>query len=61
MVHDEYIRIARKLVATGMSPQIGIRLTDTAKLFPGNEELQKSEPFPLEVLAKQDLISETMP
>jgi hypothetical protein len=58
MVHDEYIRIARKLIATGMSPQIGVRVTDTQKLFPDNHELLDAEPFPLETLAKQNLNSE---
>ncbi|UCH84461.1 MAG: hypothetical protein JSW50_01865 [Candidatus Latescibacterota bacterium] len=58
MVHDEYIRIARKLVETGMSPQIEVRLTDVQKIFPGNEDLSGPEPFSLETLAKQPLNSE---
>jgi hypothetical protein len=59
MVHDEYIRIARKLIATGMSPQMGVRVTDTQKLFPKHHELLEKEPFPLDTLAKQNLNSET--
>jgi hypothetical protein len=58
MVHDEYIRIARKLVDTGMSPQIGVRLTEAGKFFPQQETLLELEPFPLELLAKQNLTSE---
>jgi len=58
MVHDEYIRIARKLIDTGMSPQIGVRLTDVKKFFAQEEELWESETFPLEMLARQSLLSE---
>jgi signal transduction histidine kinase len=58
MVHDEYIRIARRLIATGLSPRIGVELTGLPKFFPGNEELSAAEPFPLELLAKQLLTSE---
>jgi hypothetical protein len=31
MVHDEYIRIARKLIATGMDPETGVLLTAGSK------------------------------
>jgi hypothetical protein len=58
MVHDEYIRIARKLIATGMSPQIGVRLTDLQKFFAQQKALLEVEPFPLEMLAKQNLTTE---
>ncbi len=59
MVHDEYIRIARKLIDTGMSPQIEVRVTDVQKLFPQHEELLRTDGFSLETLAKQNLSSET--
>ncbi|MEJ2721603.1 MAG: ATP-binding protein, partial [bacterium] len=59
MVHDEYIRIARKLIDTGMSPQIEVRVTDVGKLFPQNEELLRTEVFSLDTLARQTLNSET--
>ncbi len=58
LVHDECIRIARKLIETGMSPRIGVRLTDLDKLFPKEERLAELEPFPLEMLASQKLFSE---
>ncbi len=58
MVHDEYIRVARKLIATGMPPQIGLLLADAPRYFPEGEELQAEEPFPLEMLAGQRLASE---
>jgi hypothetical protein len=58
MVHDEYIRIARTLIATGLSAQIGLRLTDLEKFFPQQKQLAEREPFPLELLAKQKLTSE---
>jgi hypothetical protein len=58
MVHDEYIRIARKLIDTGMSPEIHVELTGMNKFFPGQAELPRSEPFPLGLLARQALTNE---
>jgi hypothetical protein len=58
MVHDEYIRIARRLIDTGLSPQIAVELTGLQKFFPGQDELVKAEPFPLSLLAKQPLTGE---
>lgn len=58
-VHNEYIRVARKLIDTGMTPDITVRVTDLQKFFPNDQELMKLEPFPLETLAKQKLTSET--
>ena len=58
MVHDEYIRVARKLIETGLQQEIGVQLTDLPKFFPGNDELDDDNPFPLELLAKQPLSSE---
>ncbi len=58
MVHDEYIRIARKLMETGMDGGVGVHLTDTRKFFPGRSELIEREPFPLRVLAEEKLSSE---
>ena len=59
MVHDEYIRIARKLIETGMDADVRVHLTETRKFFPGRQELIEQEPFPLELLAGQTLTSET--
>jgi hypothetical protein len=58
MVHDEYIRIARKLVATGMDPETGTLLTDIPKLFPGCAALLEKEPIELRVVAEQRLSGE---
>jgi hypothetical protein len=58
MVHDEYIRIARKLIGTGLSPEIAVLLDGLQKFFPGRDDLAKMEPFSLELLAKQVLTSE---
>jgi hypothetical protein len=58
MVHDEYIRVARKLIATGMSPEVNIQVTGLNKFFPEQTEFPDSEPFPLETLAKQQLTAE---
>jgi hypothetical protein len=58
LVHDEYIRIARKLIATGMDPETGVLLTDIPKLFPGCAALLEKEPVELRVLADQRLTGE---
>jgi hypothetical protein len=58
MVRDEYIRIARKLVATGMDPETGALLTDIPRLFPGCEALLEKEPVELRVVADQKLTGE---
>jgi len=58
MVHDEYIRIARKLTASGMDGATAVLLTDVPKLFPGCAELER-EPAELEVVARQPLYGET--
>ncbi len=58
MVHDEYIRIARKLIDTGFPPDTGMELTGLPKFFPGQEELSDGEPFPLSLLAGQALSTE---
>jgi hypothetical protein len=59
MVRDEYIRIARKLIETGMSPEIRAELTGLHKYFPGEVELAEAEPFSLELLASRALTTET--
>jgi signal transduction histidine kinase len=53
MVHDEYIRVARKLIATGLSGEMGLHLADVRRFFPGQDELLDLEPFPLKFLAEQ--------
>jgi hypothetical protein len=58
MVHDEYIRIARKLIASGMDGGTGVLLTDIPRLFPGCAALLEKEPVELAVLAAQDLSDE---
>jgi len=58
MVHDEYVRIARKLIDTGLPAEIGVHLTDVQKFFRESRELLETEPFPLDLLAKQRLTSE---
>ena len=58
MVHDEYIRIARKLIDTGFPPETAVELTGLPKFFPGQEELSDNEPFPLRLLANQALTSD---
>ena len=55
MVHDEYVRIGRKLVASGMDSGITVHLTDLKKFFPDRPDLVAAEPFTLEVLAGEPL------
>jgi hypothetical protein len=57
MVHDEYVRIARHLVETGMDPGVEVHLTDLGKFFSHRPELIASEPFALGVLATEPLSS----
>jgi signal transduction histidine kinase len=59
MVRDEYIRIARKLIETGMSPETRAELTGLHKFFPEKVELAEAELFSLEQLASQALTTET--
>jgi len=58
MVHDEYVRIARKLIETGLSADITVELAGLQKFFPGREDLAAAEPFPLRILAEQRLSTE---
>lgn len=58
MVRDEGIRIARKLIATGLAPQIPVHLGSARQFFPASPEFHGTEPFPLEQLARQRLSGE---
>ncbi len=55
MVHDEYIRVARKLVETGIPPETGVLVDRLQKFFPEDPDLVKTEPFSLGLLACQHL------
>jgi hypothetical protein len=55
MVRDEGIRIARKLIATGMDPQIQVHLGSAPQFFAASPEFHGIEPFALELLARQGL------
>jgi two-component sensor histidine kinase len=56
MVRDEGIRIARKLITTGLDPQIPAFLSGAPRFFPSPAELHGT--FPLELLARQRLSAE---
>ena len=58
MVRDEYIRVARKLIETGLPSRTDVHLADAQRYFPEQPELQGRDPFPLELLAKQELTAE---
>ena len=58
MVRDEGIRIARKLIATGLDPQIQVHLASAQQFFAASPQFHGTEPFPLELLARQLLSAE---
>jgi hypothetical protein len=58
MVHDEFIRISRTIIDTGMPADIGVRVTDLQQFFPYNQELAEKELFPLKTLARLNQHSE---
>ena len=55
MVRDEGIRVARKLIATGLDPQFPAHLGSARQFFAASPEFHGTEPFPLELLARQRL------
>ena len=54
-VHDEYVRVARKLVETGLQSTIPVHLSDVRRFFPKNPEMHTAEAAALEALAKLPL------
>jgi hypothetical protein len=58
MVRDEGIRIARKLIATGLDPQIQVLLSGANQFFANAPELHGTIPFALDLLARQRLSTE---
>jgi signal transduction histidine kinase len=58
MVRDEGIRIARKLIATGLDPQISVLLSSAPQFFTSVPEMHGTKPFPLELMAHQRLSAE---
>jgi hypothetical protein len=58
MVRDEGIRIARKLIATGLDPQIPVLLSGASRFFTSVPEMHGTKPFPLELMARQRLSAE---
>jgi hypothetical protein len=55
MVRDEGILIARKLIATGLDPQISVLLSSASRFFTSVPEMHGTKPFPLELMARQRL------
>ena len=58
MVRDEGIRIARKLIATGLDAQIAVHLGSARQFFESTPEFHGTASFPLGLLARQRLSSE---
>ena len=55
MVRDEYVRVARTLVETGMPPETTVLVDRLQEFFPGEPELAKTEPFSVGFLARQPI------
>jgi hypothetical protein len=55
MVRDEYVRVAQKLVETGMPPETIVLVDRLQEFFPDEPDLAKAEPFSLGVLASQPI------
>ncbi len=55
MVRDEYIRIGRLLIETGLPPETGVLLSDIQRFLGDCPALLEEEPFPLQLLADQTL------
>lgn len=53
MVRDEYIRVARTLVETGMPPTTVVLVDRLHEFFPDEPDLTKAEPFTLDLLASR--------
>jgi len=53
MVRNEYVRIANKLMETGLAGETDVYATDLGKFFPGDRELLETEPVPLSLLASR--------
>ncbi len=58
LVRDEYIRIARTLIETGMSPEMGVLLDRISAIFRNEPDIAKTEPFSLGMLAARRQIIE---
>ncbi len=58
MVRDEGIRIARKLIATGLDAQISVLLSSASRFFTAVPEMHGTTPFPLDLMARQRLSAE---
>ena len=58
MIRDEGIRIARKLIATGLDPQISVLLSSAPRFFASVPEMHGTKPFALELMARQRLSTE---
>jgi hypothetical protein len=58
MVRDEYIRVARKLIETGLSPDTGVELSGLQRFFPGRDDLAADKVMPLRRLAAEPLSTE---
>jgi len=59
MVRDEYVRVARTLVETGMPPETTVLVDRLQEFFPGEPELAKAEPFSVGFLARQPIAGES--
>lgn len=59
MMHDEYVRIARTLMTTGMPGETGVFMTDAQRFFPDRPALYEKEPVPLSLIAREQIVGRT--
>jgi hypothetical protein len=55
MVRDEYVRVARKLLETGMPPGTAVLVDRLQEFFPEDPDLIRAEPFSLDLLANRSI------
>ncbi|MCA9562107.1 MAG: ATP-binding protein [Myxococcales bacterium] len=56
MLHNEYIRIARHLIHSGMAPDTRVYITYRERLFTAQNQMFSDDPFPLSELAEHALL-----
>ena len=61
MVRDEYVRIGRTLAETGLPAETRVLLSDLGRYFADSPELLAAEPFPLSLLARQEVAAPADP
>lgn len=56
MIHNEYVLIARHLIATGMEPSTMVYITNLEQCFSKLGQTFSGDPFPIKELADQEIV-----